>query len=123
VLIARGLNLDKSALRAHLARKFGWEMGRTWPVTIDNRQESAAALRELHDSIRTVAGVVIVVPIERDPIVAIALFIKDVLTASGPDPEILLLLVGSPEMDERLNFWRNFNAIQGLHLGLERWAP
>jgi hypothetical protein len=123
VLIARELNLDRAALRAHLARRFGWEMGPTWPVKIDNRQESSSALRELRDSIPQVAGVVVVAPIERDPIVAIGLFLKDVLGASGADPEVVLLLAGPPEMDGRLQFWRNFNAIQGLHLGLERWAP
>ncbi|HEY3898875.1 MAG TPA: DUF2868 domain-containing protein [Chthoniobacter sp.] len=123
VLIARELNLDRAALRAHLARRFGWEMGPTWPVKIDNRQESSAILRELRDTIPKVAGVVVVAPIERDPIVAIGLFLKDVLAASGADPEVVLLLAGPPAMDERLKFWRNFNAIQGLHLGLERWAP
>ncbi len=122
-MIARELNLDRAALRAHLARRFGWEMGPTWPVKIDNRQESAAILRELREAIPKVAGVVVVAPIERDPIMAIGLFLKDVVAASGADPEVVLLLTGPVEMDERLKFWRNFNAIQGLHLGLERWAP
>ncbi len=123
VLMARELNLDRAALRAHLSRKFGWELDRIWPVKIDNRQESSAALRELQDTIRSVAGVVVVVPIERDPIVAIALFLKDVIAASGRDTEVLLLLVGPPSLDDRQKFWHNFNAAQGLHLGLERWAP
>jgi hypothetical protein len=117
------LNVDKAALRSHLARKFGWELGRSWPVRIDHRQESAAALRELRDTAPTVAAVVVVVPLERDPIMAMALFLKEVRAASGPDPELLLLLVGPPEMDGRLKFWHSFNAIHGLHLGLERWAP
>jgi hypothetical protein len=122
-LIAQELHPDETALSAELARKFGWKMARSWPVKIDNRQESAAALRELHDSIQSAAGVVVVVPLERDPIVAMALFLKDVLAASGSGPEVILLLVGPREMEERLQFWRNFNAIHNLHLGLERWAP
>jgi len=123
VLIARELNLDRSALRAHLARKFGWELGPSWPVKIDNRQESSPALRELRASIHTVAGVVVVVPIERDPIVAIALFLKDLLAACGPDSEVILLLVGPSSLRDRLKYWHDFNAIHGLHVGLEHWAP
>jgi len=73
------------------------------------------------------AAIVIGIPARRAPIKAIALFLQKVVAASD-GVETLVLLFGpregdgfAPVNDEDFAHWRNFNAIHGLHLGLEKW--
>ena len=122
-LVAHGLALDEAALRQHLATALHWQLTQILPVKIDDRHECAPQLAALRAAAQSLAGVAIVVPVERDPIVAIALFLRDAIAAAGTGPEVLIVLHGPHELAaERLQFWRNFNAIHGLHLGIECWT-
>ena len=122
-LVAHGLALDEATLRQHLATALGWQLTQILPVKIDDRHECAAQFDALRAAAPSLAGVAIVVPVERDPIVAIALFLRDAIAAAGTGPEVLILLHGPHALaSERLQFWRNFNAIHGLHLGIECWT-
>ena len=75
------------------------------------------------------ASVVIVTRAKRSPIKAIALFLQKIAEASGPKPELLVLLVGRRESagfaavgDEEAAHWQNFAAIHGLRFGIEKWS-
>ena len=62
----------------------------------------------------------------RAPIRAIVLVLRKIAEAAGGKIEVLVLLVGSREVNshdpaEEFNTWRNFLAIHDLRLGLERW--
>jgi hypothetical protein len=61
--------------------------------------------------------VVVALPAARDPIVAVALFLRALMRAAGPGVEVLLLLVGADA--QRLQIWRRFAQIQGLALNVE----
>ena len=76
------------------------------------------------------ASVIVVVPAKRSPIKAIALFLQKVAKAAGAKPELILLLVGrkaeagfAPVDKEDFTYWKNFTAINGLHVSLEKWSP
>jgi hypothetical protein len=118
-LLASELPLEADAVSAQLRRQFGWELSGTARVQIDDRQASASELTAL--AARKDA-VVVLVPAWRAPIRAIALFLREVKSFGLP---IVVLLVGknAPVEAEALDHWRKFNAIHGLHLGLECWAP
>ncbi len=122
VLAARTLNLDEGSLRAYLARVFQWELKEIQPVTIDDRQAAGATLEALRESMDDIAGVAVIIPAERDPIMAIALFLKAVI-AAAPRSEVIILLHGSAEIVQRsAPQWQNFSATQHLHLGVESWT-
>jgi hypothetical protein len=66
--------------------------------------------------------VVVAVPAERDPITAIALFLREVQRAAEK-AEVLVWLTGaSPGCADRRRFWRDFLAIQRLPVAVE-FAP
>ena len=123
-LVTHTLAPDEAALRQHLATALRWQLTQILPVKIDDRHECAAQLDALRAAAPSLAGVAIVVPVERDPIVAIALFLRDAIAAAGTGPEVLILLHGPHALAAaRLQFWRDFSAIHGLHLGIECWSP
>ncbi len=70
------------------------------------------------------ASIVIATPADRDPIVAVASFLRALSSAARRDCELVLMLVGDPidaaVDDERLSIWKRFVAIQRLRIGVER---
>jgi len=127
VLLAEELAIDAAMLTPFLHANFGWQLSKILPVQIDHPSGNASALEEIHALAPRPAGIVIGIPARRAPIKAIALFLQKVVAASG-GAETLVLLFGSrdgdgfaPVDDEDFAHWRNFNAIHGLHLGLEKW--
>jgi hypothetical protein len=127
VLLAEGVAVDSEALRQFLQTNFRWELYQTLTVQIDHPSGNAAALEEIAAMNPRPASIVIGIPARRAPIKAIALFLQRIVAASG-GAETLILLFGqgaggsfSPVSEEEFAHWRNFNAIHGLHLGLEKW--
>ncbi len=126
--VAQELALDEAALRGVLAERFGWQLRVAHPTPIDSRREAEPLLAELRAAASSLAGVAVVIPAERDPIVAIALFLREVEAAAGASAEVLVLLTGAPLAggfaavdDERFGIWQRFKNIQRLRVGIERW--
>lgn len=113
-LVAQELALDDAALRATVQQRFGWPVQDLHRLAIDDRHASAAVLAGLP---RPLAALVIVVPASRDPIVAVALFVRAVLQAAGPGVEVLLLV--TPTDPQRLALWQRFAQVQRLRVGVD----
>ena len=129
VLLAEDLTINTETLTQFLHAHYGWQLSKTLPVQIDHPSGNASALEAVGASAPRPAGIVIGIPARRAPIKAIALFLQKVVAASG-GAETLVLLFGTRDgdgfaavCDEDFTHWRNFNAIHGLHLGLEKWRP
>jgi hypothetical protein len=127
-LVAQELTVDAALLTDVLRRHYAWQLGKMLPVPIDHPSGSVAALAELEKAAPTLASVAVIVPARRPPIKAIALFLQKVAGAIETKTEVLVLLVGrlenggfAPVSDEEFTYWRNFNAIHGLHLAVEKW--
>lgn len=127
VLLAEELTVNAEMLTPFLQTNFGWQISTTLPVQIDHPSGNAGALEKIAAVAPRPAGIVIGIPARRAPIKAIALFLQKVVAASD-GVETLVLLFGpregdgfAPVNDEDFAHWRNFNAIHGLHLGLEKW--
>ena len=126
-LVATDLELAEKALSAGLRTNFGWQLAQALPVQIDHPSGNAEALAALAEAAPRLAAVAVVVRAKRAPIKAIALFLQRIAAASAK-AEVVVVLVGrkegeifAPVGDEEFANWRNFNAIHGLHLSLERW--
>jgi hypothetical protein len=113
-LVAQELALDDPGLRAAVQQRFGWPVRDLHHLAIDDRHAGAAVLAGLP---RPLAALVIVVPARRDPIVAVALFVRAVLQAAGPGVEVLLLM--TPPDLPRLALWQRFAQVQRLRVGVE----
>lgn len=121
-LVADEVAQPVQEMAAELASRFRWRLGETLPVKIDNRRACADQLARLRETAPSLAGVVITIPAARDPIVAIALFIREVISAAGAKPEVLILLLADKSQTEtalRVKYWRDLLAIHRLHVGLE----
>lgn len=86
-------------------------------VRIDDRTAAAPLFDALAQRQPKPALLALVVPAARDPIVAVALFLRALLQAAGAGVEVLVLLAGAD--DERLAIWRRFVQGQQLRLGVE----
>lgn len=113
-LVAQELTLDDAALRATVQQRFGWPVQELHRLAIDDRHAGAAVLAGLP---RPLAALLIVVPASRDPIVAVALFVRAVLQAAGPGVEVLLLV--TPTDPQRLALWQRFAQVQRLRVGVD----
>jgi len=127
-VVATELALEEAAVARQVGR-LGWQLRASWPAQIDNRRESEGLFAEVRGA-EDLAGVVVVVPARRDPILAIALFLRELEGASGARGEVLVLLTGTPAGegrfdpvdDESFAIWERFRKIQRLRLGIERWS-
>jgi hypothetical protein len=129
VLRAEELSIDDALLADSLRAHYGWQLLKTLLAQIDHPSGNAEVLAEVAATAPRLASIVVAVPARRAPIKAIALFLQKVAGASG-GVETLVLLFGprdggsfAPVTDEDFAHWRSFNAIHGLHLGLEKWRP
>jgi hypothetical protein len=121
VLMAQDLPVDEAALRGYLENTYRWQVARVITVQIDNRRGNQKAIEEIRAATGSLSAVVVAAPAQRDPIVAIALFLKDVVGALGQGTEGLLLLAGSAADLQCLPFWRDFNAEHRLGLSMAPW--
>jgi hypothetical protein len=132
VLLSDDLAIDADALRRGLLQAFGWTVAATHALALDDREATAPALDALKEMARgsvrgssgegaatPLAAVAVVVPAERDPIVAVAQCLRAVIGAAGPDVETRVLLHGTDA--ERLQLWQRFVQIQRLPIGVEAW--
>lgn len=127
-LIADDLELTEAQLADYLRERFGWNVTGCARAQIDHPSGNAAALEELAKCAPSLASVVLAARSRRAPIKAIALFLQKVAATAGPKPERLVLLLGpklngsfAPVADEAVEHWRNFSAINRLHIGIEKW--
>ena len=120
LLVARDTPTPDGELALAAERAHGWHATRMQRVKIDRRQDEAALLAELTAAAPRPAAVVVAVPAERDPIVAIGLFLREVQQAAAK-VEVLLWLTGAAAETgaDRRKFWRDFLAIQRLPIGVE----
>ena len=116
LLVAKECALSDADLASAAGRAHGWRAMRTERVKIDSRHAEAALVAELAAAPVRPAAVVVAVPAERDPIVAIGLFLREVQQAAAKAEVLVWLVGGSPE---RGKFWRDFLAIQRLPIGIE----
>ena len=128
-LISSDADLTEAELAAYAQSKFGWRLAQTLIANIDHPNGNPAILSALDQSAGDLAGILVIARAKRSPIKAIALFLQKVTAASGKDSETILLLTGRKDgdvrarvSDEELGYWRNFQAINGLRLTLERWT-
>lgn len=85
------------------------------PVKIDQRHacvEQFAAVRAAAP-----ANVAVIIPAERDPIVAILIFLADVVAAAGEKGSVLVQLAGADAA--RVQLWRDFAARERLRIDIE----
>jgi hypothetical protein len=120
LLVAKENAAPESALASAAERAHGWRAAQTRRVKIDSRHEEAALFTELSAAAPRPSAVVVAVPAERDPIMAIGLFLREVQRAAAA-VEVLVWLTGAaPETaSDRRRYWRDFLAIQRLSIGVE----
>ncbi len=116
LLVANECAPSDADLVGAAGRAHGWQATRTERVKIDSRHAAAALVAELAAAPMRPTAVVVAVPAERDPIVAIGLFLREVQQAAAKAEVLVWLVGGSPE---RGKFWRDFLAIQRLPIGIE----
>ncbi len=129
-LIATDAEISEAELAPYLQTRFGWKLTSLSPAEIDRPGGNAGLIETITRGANDLAAIVVVVRARRAPIRAIALFLEKIAAAAGAKPEVILLLIGrraadgkfAPASDEEFTHWKNFNAIHGLHLGLERWV-
>jgi hypothetical protein len=124
-LVAQELALPGDALAAAVQQRLGGRLLATHGVAIDDRAASAAVLAGLASSQPQPATVLVLAPAGRDPIVAVALFLRAVLQAAGPHAEVLLVLSADgaqpAALAERVAIWQRFVQAQRLRLGVQGW--
>ena len=117
LLAATECGASDEELAGRVEKAFGLRVGRTFRVKIDSRSEDAAQIAAVAGDAARLAAVVVAVPAERDPIVAIALFLREVVQAAAK-AETIVWLVGEGGV-ERRRYWRDFAAIQRLPVAVE----
>jgi hypothetical protein len=120
LLVAKESTTADTDLASAAERTHGWRAAKTQRVKIDSRHDETALLAELAGTTPRPTAVVVAVPAERDPIMAIGLFLREVQRAAAA-VEVLVWLVGAaPEIAaDRRKYWRDFLAIQRLPIGVE----
>ena len=129
-LVAAEVELPAEQPANYIGRAFGWRVEKTLAVQIDHPSGNAEALAAVAREAVNCASIVVIARARRAPIKAIALFLQKVAETAGAKPEVILLLVGRREgadfarvEDEGFTHWRNFQAIHGLRVSLEKWNP
>jgi hypothetical protein len=128
--VATDVELPAGQLSGYIGRTFGWDVAQTFLAQIDHPSGNAETFAAVAARSADCASIVVVVRARRSPIKAIALFLQKVAETAGNKSEMILLLVGrregvdfTPVDDAEFMHWRNFQAIHGLRLSLEKWSP
>lgn len=117
-LISHELTLKNGELDEQLLRTARLIVAKELTVKIDQRQACADQLAAVRAASPTYAAVVI--SAERDPIMAIMLFLGEVVAAVGGQGGVLVLLA-APVDDSRVKLWRDFVARERLRVDVEGW--
>jgi len=128
-LIASELEIQDDEIETGLIAGFGWRLSKpVLSVRIDDPSGNDAALDRIAREAPSLAGVAVLIGARRAPIRAIALVLRKIAEAAGEKIEVLVLLASSRETSsqesaptEEFSTWRNFLAIHGLRVGLEKW--
>ena len=127
VIVAEELTAGEPEIRDFTQQRYGWHMSAMRAGKVDNRRASTDLYAEVSAAAPSLVAVLVVVPATRDPIVAVALFLRELIAAGGGKPEVIVQLVGErkdggfgPVDDARFEIWRRFRDIQRLRIGLER---
>jgi hypothetical protein len=117
-LISHELSLTNGDLDGQLLRGFRLIIAKELTVKIDQRQACAEQLA----AVRAAApiNVAVIIPAERDPIMAIMLFLGEVVAAAGAQGGVLVLL-SAPVDEGRVKLWRDFVARERLRVDVEGW--
>lgn len=125
VLLSEEVALTDAQLDAALRERFGWIVQRVARVSIDDRRAAASAIEAAMSADASAPrAIAVVAPASRDPIVAVALFLRE-LTAAAPNGDVLVLLCAdgadhTRQVDPaRLAVWQRFATIQRLDVGIE----
>jgi hypothetical protein len=129
LLIAAEIEADHPQLAEYVSHAFGWNIVKTAPARIDHPNGNGQLLEQLAVRANDMVGVVVVVPADRPPIRAIAIFLERVAKAIGPQRQLVLLLVGREggtafdAIDrDTLRYWQDFVAANNLNISLETWT-
>lgn len=111
---------DTESVRSAVARALGAAIERVVVANLDDDRLEPS----LRDTLAEPAdrGIAIAVSARRDPIVAVAAFLRSVVAASRHGADVTLVLVGDGVNDERITIWKRFAAIHRLPVGVERGA-
>lgn len=128
-MVATDVEISDDRLTRYISDKYGWSLVATHKAQIDHPSGNATALSALAERAASLVSVIVVVPVERPPIKAIAIFLDRIAKAAGTKPELILLLVGRKEATgfaavdkENLTYWQNFVAINRCRVSLEKWS-
>ncbi len=129
-LVAADVELPADQPADYIGRTFGWRVKGTLPAQIDHPSGNVETFAALANEAAGCASIVVIARARRAPIKAIALFLQKVAETAGAKPEVILLLTGrrdgagfAPVEDGEFTHWRNFQAIHGLRVSLEKWSP
>ncbi|MCX7408538.1 MAG: DUF2868 domain-containing protein [Planctomycetales bacterium] len=128
VMVATDTTISEDHLARYIRNNYGWTLAAMHKAQIDHPSGNAAVLSTFVEKAAALVAVVVVVPAERPPIKAIALFLGKIAKVKAKS-ELVLLMVGRKEEtgfaavdEENLKFWQNFVAINKLHVSLEKWS-
>src|SRR5262249_15295230 len=116
-LISHELSLKNGELDEQLLRAFRLIIAKELTVKIDQRHASAEQLTAVRAA--SPAHVAVIIPSERDPIMAIMLFLGEVVAAAGEGG--VLVLLSAPVDEARVKLWRDFVARERLRVDVEGW--
>ena len=105
------------ALAHALQARLGWAPRAVHRLPVDDRLGAAAQLEAVKAARPRPDGIAVVVPAARDPIVAVATFLRAVEAAAGVGVPVVVALT-RPDA-ERLAIWQRFVQIQRLGVGVE----
>lgn len=127
-MIATDIEIPADRLTRYISDKYGWSLVATHKAQINHPSGNATALSALAERAANLVSVIVVVPAERPPIKAIAIFLGKIAKVTAKS-ELILLLVGRKDAtgfaavdEENLKYWQNFVAINKLHVSLEKWS-
>lgn len=129
-LVASDAEIDALALAERLQRQYQWKLLQTHPIEIDRPHGNETLLENLRNGSDPVEVIAVVVRAKRAPIRAMALVLEEIRAAATGKSELVLVLLGRKQADafaavpaEDLQHWKNFSAINRLHLSVEALHP
>ena len=126
LVVAEELHLPMDEAQRVVRARYGWSARATRVAKIDNRGASKEVFAEIREAAGSLTAIVVLIPAARDPIVAVANFLREVSAAAGAaerPPEVLVHLLGGADArvdDARLEIWKRFRHLQSLAITLER---
>ena len=128
-LVSEDVELSEDRLTNYIRDSYGWDLAAVHKAQVDHPSGNAEILAAITEKAVSLVGIIVVVPAERPPIKAIAIFIGKIAKAAGSKLEVVLLLVGRKEAggfaavdQENFGYWQNLVTINKLQVSLEQWS-